>query len=83
MDTIVAEQLRKRYGRNEVLHGIDLRVPPGSLYGFLGPNGAGKSTTLRILVGLLRANGGRATIGAARSLADLVEMARICGAYEP
>ncbi len=37
-----------------VIHGIGLRVPAGSIYGFLGPNGAGKTTTLRLLLGLLR-----------------------------
>ncbi|MCP4593553.1 MAG: ABC transporter ATP-binding protein [bacterium] len=58
----MTEQLCKRYGATEVLHGIDLRVPAGSLYGFLGPNGAGKTTAIRVLLGLLRASGGRATV---------------------
>lgn len=50
--------LVKAYGSREVLHGIDLDVPAGCLFGFLGPNGAGKTTTIRILLGLLRATGG-------------------------
>jgi ABC-2 type transport system ATP-binding protein len=62
MDVVVTRDLRKSYGAREVLHGIDLRVPAGSLYGFLGPNGAGKTTTIRILLGLLRASGGSATL---------------------
>jgi len=57
MPAVVTHALRKSYGPIEVLHGIDLCVPDGALYGFLGPNGAGKSTTLRILLGLLRGTG--------------------------
>jgi ABC-2 type transport system ATP-binding protein len=62
MHAVVTSSLTKSYGAHEALRGIDLRVPAGSLYGFLGPNGAGKTTTLRILMGLLRASGGSATV---------------------
>lgn len=44
--------LRKSYGNNEVLHGINLEIAPGQIVGYIGPNGAGKSTTVRILAGL-------------------------------
>ena len=54
--------LRKRFGRTDVLQGIDLAVPSHSVFGFLGPNGAGKSTTMKILVGLLRPSGGAAAV---------------------
>ena len=54
--------LRKRFGRTDVLQGIDLTVPRNSVFGFLGPNGAGKSTTMKILVGLLRASSGTASV---------------------
>jgi ABC-2 type transport system ATP-binding protein len=54
--------LRKRFGRTDVLEGIDLEVPRNSVFGFLGPNGAGKSTTMKILVGLLRPTGGSADV---------------------
>ena len=54
--------LRKKFGRTEVLRAIDLEVPRNSVFGFLGPNGAGKTTTMKILVGLLHANGGSASI---------------------
>ncbi len=54
--------LRKSYGREEVLHGIDLNVPRGRLVGFLGPNGAGKTTTIRILMGLISATSGTAQL---------------------
>lgn len=50
--------LVKRFGRTTVLHGVDLMVPEGCVYGFLGPNGAGKSTTMRALLGLIRADAG-------------------------
>lgn len=47
--------LRKSFGRQLALDGLDLRVEAGQIAGFLGPNGSGKSTTIRILLGLLRA----------------------------
>jgi len=50
--------LRKRFGRSEVLAGIDLAVPRGSIYGFVGLNGAGKTTTLECALGLLRYQAG-------------------------
>lgn len=50
--------LRKRYGAQVALDGLDLSVPEGVVYGFLGPNGAGKTTTMRILTGLIHADGG-------------------------
>ncbi|MBV9091264.1 MAG: ABC transporter ATP-binding protein [Mycobacteriaceae bacterium] len=50
--------LRKTFGRTVALDGLDLTVAGGDVSGFLGPNGAGKSTTIRVLLGLLRAEGG-------------------------
>lgn len=50
--------LVKNFGGFRALDGLDLEVAEGEVHGFLGPNGAGKSTTLRILLGLLRADGG-------------------------
>ncbi|WP_329241710.1 ABC transporter ATP-binding protein [Actinoallomurus sp. NBC_01490] len=52
------EGLVKRFGATTALAGIDLAVRAGEVHGFLGPNGAGKSTTIRILLGLLRADAG-------------------------
>ncbi|GAA4366971.1 ABC transporter ATP-binding protein [Paeniglutamicibacter cryotolerans] len=52
--------LRKHFGRTSALAGLDLRVEQGVVAGFLGPNGSGKSTTIRILLGLLRSDGGDA-----------------------
>jgi ABC-2 type transport system ATP-binding protein len=54
--------LRKSFGRTKALDGLDLTVETGEVHGFLGPNGAGKSTTIRILLGLLRADGGTARL---------------------
>jgi ABC-2 type transport system ATP-binding protein len=51
--------LVKSFGRTCALDGLDLTVTTGEVHGFLGPNGAGKSTTLRVLLGVLRADAGR------------------------
>jgi len=50
--------LSKSFGRTKALDGLDLTVAAGDVAGFLGPNGAGKSTTIRVLLGLLRADSG-------------------------
>jgi ABC-2 type transport system ATP-binding protein len=50
--------LRKSFGRTKALDGLDLTVRTGEVHGFLGPNGAGKTTAIRVLLGLLRADGG-------------------------
>jgi ABC-2 type transport system ATP-binding protein len=55
---VAARGLVKRYGHVLATDGIDLTVERGDVYGFLGPNGAGKTTTLRILLGLIRPDGG-------------------------
>ncbi|MGA9397360.1 MAG: ABC transporter ATP-binding protein [Anaerolineaceae bacterium] len=62
MNAIEINDLSKHYGSVKALDGLNLSVASGSVFGFLGPNGAGKTTTLRILTGLARANGGRASI---------------------
>jgi len=54
--------LTKSYGPNEVLRGVDLTVPAGTVYALLGSNGAGKTTTVRILATLLKADGGTAVL---------------------
>ncbi len=51
--------LVKTFGQARALDGLDLVVRRGEVHGFLGPNGAGKSTTIRILLGLMKADGGR------------------------
>jgi ABC-2 type transport system ATP-binding protein len=59
---ISVSDLRKSFGRTRALDGLDLTVETGEVHGFLGPNGSGKSTTIRILLGLLRADGGSARL---------------------
>ncbi|MEV6966011.1 ABC transporter ATP-binding protein [Hamadaea sp. NPDC051192] len=59
--------LTKRYGTHAALDGVDLSVPPGSVYGLVGPNGAGKTTLLGILAGLRRPTSGEIGVSAARS----------------
>ena len=61
-DAIQVSGLSKSFGRTRALDGLDLAVRTGEVHGFLGPNGAGKSTTIRILLGLLRADGGTARL---------------------
>jgi ABC-2 type transport system ATP-binding protein len=54
--------LVKNFGNTRALDGLDLEVAPGEVHGFLGPNGSGKTTTIRIPLGLLRADAGLARI---------------------
>jgi ABC-2 type transport system ATP-binding protein len=54
--------IRKSFGRNAVLQGVDLTVPPGQTFAFLGRNGAGKTTAIRTLLGLLHADSGEARV---------------------
>src|SRR5688572_33303377 len=54
--------LVKTFGRFRALDELELDVGPGEVHGFLGPNGAGKSTTIRVLLGLLRSDGGEARL---------------------
>jgi len=68
--------LHKNFGRTAALSGLDLRVDTGQVAGFLGPNGAGKSTTIRILLGLLKADGGTARMLGADPWADAVALHR-------
>src|SRR5215212_2400602 len=61
-DVIVTERLTKYYGGRPVVDSLNLRVPQGSVYGLLGRNGAGKSTAIKMLMGMVRADSGRATL---------------------
>ncbi|MBM2614087.1 ATP-binding cassette domain-containing protein [Actinoplanes sp. LDG1-06] len=54
--------LIKTFGDNRAVDGVDLTVPPGTVYGLLGPNGAGKTTVVRMLATLLRPDGGQARV---------------------
>ena len=61
-DTLRTIGLKKRFGRTMVLDGLDMAVPEGAIYGLVGPNGAGKSTTIKILMNIYKASGGRAEV---------------------
>jgi ABC-2 type transport system ATP-binding protein len=61
-DAIVVSGLVKTFGRTRALDGLDLTVASGEVHGFLGPNGSGKSTTIRVLLGMLRADAGDAVL---------------------
>ena len=74
--------LHKSFGNVHALRGLDLTVSVGQVTGFLGPNGSGKSTTIRILLGLLRADGGQATVLGGDPWADAVRLHRSI-AYVP
>jgi ABC-2 type transport system ATP-binding protein len=54
--------LTKKYGTLVAVNKLNLKVKSGTIHGFLGPNGAGKTTTIKILVGLLKPDGGRAVV---------------------
>ncbi len=54
--------LHKRYGSHTALHGLDLTVQSGSVFGLIGPNGAGKTTTLRTLLDIIRPTSGDITV---------------------
>lgn len=68
--------LVKKFGGTTALDGLDLTVARGSVTGFLGPNGAGKSTTIRVLLGLLRAEGGTARLLGRDPWRDAVDLHR-------
>src|SRR5215831_486953 len=71
-----AAALTKRYGRVVALDGLDLEVRTGEVHAFLGPNGAGKTTTIRILLGLLRKDGGEVSLLGGDPWRDAVELHR-------
>jgi ABC-2 type transport system ATP-binding protein len=59
MDAILLEQVCKSFGEVRAVDGLSAQVPVGSIYGFLGPNGAGKTTTIRMIMNIIRPDGGR------------------------
>ncbi|MDT7757149.1 MAG: polyether ionophore transport system ATP-binding protein [Mycobacterium sp.] len=75
-NAIEVHALTKNFGAVRALDGLDLTVAEGEVHGFLGPNGAGKSTTIRILLGLVRADGGTARLLGGDPWADAVPLHR-------
>ena len=62
MSHLRVRALRKSYGANVVVNGIDLDLKPGECFGLLGPNGAGKTTTLRLCLGLTEPDSGEISV---------------------
>jgi len=56
------ERVQKRFGKKQVLKGVDLSVPAGTILGLIGKNGAGKSTLIKCLLGLLKTDSGNAAV---------------------
>jgi ABC-2 type transport system ATP-binding protein len=75
-NAIAVSGLVKSFGHVRALDGLDLEVDTGEVHGFLGPNGSGKSTTIRVLLGLLRADSGEVTLLGGDPWADAVELHR-------
>src|SRR5690554_180792 len=75
MDFAIETQgLSKVFNGRHVLKGIDLQVPPGSIFGFIGPNGAGKTTTIRLLLGLLQPSSGQAKVLGLNSQSESIQL---------
>ena len=74
--------LHKIYGKYHALNGLNMTVSSGALYGFVGPNGAGKTTTIKIMTGLLSAEGGAITIDGVDALSDRRKLKNMIG-YVP
>src|SRR5437588_1834790 len=80
MSTITqTNKLTKSYGRSRGIIDVAFDIQEGEVFGFLGPNGAGKTTTMRILMGLLHANAGSATIGGLDCWQQSTEVKKLVG----
>ena len=76
---IQTNHLTKSYGRSRGILDVTFAIQEGEVFGFLGPNGAGKTTTMRVLMGLLHANSGSATIGGLDCWAQSTEAKKLVG----
>lgn len=79
MLAIKTENLTKYYGKARGIINVNLEVAEGDFFGFIGPNGAGKSTTIRILLGLIKAGRGKATIFGKDVWSQNTEVLAQCG----
>ena len=62
MNVLEIRNLAKRFGKQQVIDGLDLVVPEGSVFGFIGRNGSGKTTTMKMVLGLLRPDAGEIAV---------------------
>jgi ABC-2 type transport system ATP-binding protein len=76
---IVAEDLRKHYGKTKAVDGISFTVGAGEVFGMLGPNGAGKSTTIEMIEGLRSADAGSVSVLGLRQPKDARQIKRRIG----
>jgi ABC-type multidrug transport system ATPase subunit len=76
---IEVDRLSKSYGGKRGIVDVSFSVPEGEVFGFLGPNGAGKTTTIRILMALIRADGGSARIAGLDCWNQSVDIKRLVG----
>jgi ABC-2 type transport system ATP-binding protein len=74
MSILQTVNLTKKFGNFTALNGVNLELNEGEVYGFIGPNGAGKSTTIRVLLGILKATSGKASIFGMDAWNDAVEI---------
>ena len=80
MESVIRlRSVTRRFGREVALQNVSLEVPPGVVFGLLGENGAGKTTAIRILLGLLRSNSGKAEVLGFDSERDGLEIRRRVG----
>ena len=79
---IEVDRLNKSYGGKRGIVDVSFSVAAGEVFGFLGPNGAGKTTTIRLLMALLRADSGRATIAGFDAWTQSIEVKKLIG-YVP
>jgi len=82
MPSIEIRELRKLYGQQRVLDGIDLSIEAGTVFGYIGPNGAGKTTTVKILTGMLGHFTGEVRVAGHDPVADPLAVKRRIG-YVP
>src|SRR6266566_1867519 len=76
---IKTDKLTKSYGRSRGIFEVTFETQKGEIFGFLGPNGAGKTTTMRVLMGLLHANSGSATIAGLDCWTQSTEVKKLVG----
>ncbi|MEN1969535.1 ABC transporter ATP-binding protein [Lentibacillus sp. N15] len=78
MTVLQLNKVSKKFGKFQALDQISLELKEGEIYGFIGPNGAGKSTTIRILLGMLKATSGNATLFGKDVWKDAAEIHKRC-----
>ena len=79
MAMLLITDLHKSFGDKQVLKGLELTVPEGSIFGFIGKNGAGKTTAMKTVLGLLRADRGEITVGGKRVVYGQTSTNRLIG----